>query len=227
MAKKVKPETIEHYSILWNRFQVSNVSESEMESISYSEFSSRTNINSESQFRQVKALLRNSERQKEVNSYLDSKSIPETYTKRLPEKQLISKRDVKVSELKYKKSKYQVAGYDKHQASIRHTTHTKKGLKKHYNIVAQKVKSGNKELYNKASGFGIKTQIKLKIINPKDSSVSEATFYANGRLLTNVNDALNETKRFDDSFDKFTLRLSQSDLKYEIESIKTEVRVLV
>jgi len=87
----VSEKTKQRYVGLWNKIQVSDVSLSELDTISYSEFQERTNINSESQFRLAKSLARNIERQVQVNSYLDKRDIPKTIIKRTPEKQVIPK----------------------------------------------------------------------------------------------------------------------------------------
>ena len=87
----VSEKTKQRYVGLWNKIQVSDVSLSELDTISYSEFQERTNINSESQFRLAKSLARNIERQNEINSYLDERDIPKTIIKRTPEKQVIAK----------------------------------------------------------------------------------------------------------------------------------------
>lgn len=86
-----KQKTIERYASIWNKIQVSGLPLSDLDKISFNQFKTKTNINSESQFRLAKALGRNPERQKQVNQYFNKKGIPTSIIKRTPEIQAIPK----------------------------------------------------------------------------------------------------------------------------------------
>jgi len=228
---EISNKTIERYASIWNKFQASNVSLSDLDKITYQEFSERTNINSESQFRLTKSLARNSERQIQVNQWLDKKDIPKTYTKRLPEKQVIPKRAVvykEVKEIKFHKSKYGLQGYDKHQANFLSHTYSKSDIKKHYKITKQAILKSNNNLIvdSEYRNYAIQTKINITVFNPKDKTTSDMVFYGNGRLYNKLESALDDTNNFIDNFNNFTSRLIQSELTYKISSTQTTLRVI-
>ena len=92
-----KQKTIERYALIWNKLQASGLPLFKLDKITFNDFKTKTNINSESQFRLAKALARNPERQKQVNQYFNKRNIPTSIVKKTPEKQAIPKvRKVKV-----------------------------------------------------------------------------------------------------------------------------------
>lgn len=102
----VSEKTIERYVSLWNKLETSDVRLDTLDKITFTEFKTKTNLKSESQFNLAKALARNPERQQQINQYLDKKAIPKTKIKRTPEKQAIpkvikEKPKVVISEPKY------------------------------------------------------------------------------------------------------------------------------
>ena len=88
---KVSEKTIERYVSLWKKLESSNVRLDTLDKITFTEFKSKTNLTSKSQFNLSKSLARNPERQKQVNQYLDKKAIPKTTIKRTPEVESIPK----------------------------------------------------------------------------------------------------------------------------------------
>jgi len=107
---KLSDKTIQRYTSLWNKLQVSKIQLDTLDKITFSQFRTKTNINSESQFRLAKALMRNPDTQKQVNIYLNKKAIPTTIIKRVSVKQYIPKvvRKPKVPKVKPKVPKTKV-----------------------------------------------------------------------------------------------------------------------
>ena len=87
----VLEKTIERYVSLWNKLETSGVRLDTLDKITFTEFKTKTNLKSKSQFNLAKALARNPERQEQINQYLDKKAIPKTKIKRTPEIQAIPK----------------------------------------------------------------------------------------------------------------------------------------
>ena len=87
--KRVSERTIKTYLRVWKKLQVSKLPLKQLETISFTDFRTKTGMNSESQFRLAKALIRKPERQIEVNTQLIKEGIPITKIKRTPERALI------------------------------------------------------------------------------------------------------------------------------------------
>jgi len=229
MTKTIKPESIIRNTALWNNIQASGFPLSELETISQSDFQARTNIKGAGQFRLAKSLARHTERQAEVNVYLESKSLPKTIIKRLPEKQLISKyerayRDK--SDITFHKNKFKIGGYDKHSANFSSNTYSADDFKEHLeNVVDKALKSNSKYLAKDKKGFAIKTRVSLKIFNPKDDTVSEVFFYANGKVSRTLKTSMKDIERFNNSFNAYLERLIQSELTYSIQTTYTTIGV--
>lgn len=228
MTKKIKQQSIERYCGLWNQLQVSKFPLNELETISQPEFESRTGIKGQGQFNLSKSLARNTERQKQINTYLQQKKIPSIIIPKIPEKQYISKYTKpykpKLKKLKFSKSKFQ--GYNRFQTSFLSRAHSKKDIKNHLNLVSKTILGSKDKTLDKGIGYGIKTKIHLTIINPKDKTESEMYFYANGKVCNKLKAGLSESDRFPKALDDFCIRLGQSELQYRINSIETNVRVI-
>ena len=93
----VSDKTIVRYASIWNKIQTSGLSLSELDKITFNQFKTKTNINTESQFRLAKAFARNSERQEQVNAYFTKKGVSITIIKKAPEVEAIPRiRKIKV-----------------------------------------------------------------------------------------------------------------------------------
>ena len=229
MTNNIKPETIERYTALWNKIQASGFPLSELETVSQTDFQARTNIKGSGQFRLAKSLARQTERQNQVNTYLEVKTIPKTIIKRLPEKQLISKYERpyrEKSDITFHKNKFKVGGYDKHSANFSSNTYSADDFKEHLGSVVDKaLNSNSKFLKDDKKGFSIKSRVSLKIFNPKDDSVSEVFFYANGKVSRTLKSSMKDIERFNDSFNAYLERLIQSELTYSIQTTYTTIGV--
>jgi len=188
-----KIETVERYVKIYLRVEPHIQTLRDTNSWELSDFETKTNLKTESQFRLLKAISRNPDLQKDINSYLKSKDIPRNIVRPIPVKQYLEKATREPTE------KVDFIRFEKKSEKF------------------TKIKGKNISAESSIKGF--KTNAKNLIQKALDIAKRETQDFDGKQLKVNINANIIPNKKLDKDFRETQNRSFQTKVRVKKDSL--------